>query len=155
AVVRAGAAPHSRDPRRYARDPEPRAPVRQRSRRSDGRAGRVTSFLIAAALMAVGALALVLIPLLRRPGAEEKRATASALVVVLALPLLAGWLYTRWSNWPWTGAPPASTAQATPEVIAMVEGLAARLEREGGTLDEWQMLGRSRVQLGQYAAAAE
>ena len=114
----------------------------------------MTAFLIAAALMVVGASALVLIPLLRRADAEQRRATMSAVVVVLALPLFAGWLYSRWSNWPW-GAPPAVAQEASPEVIAMVDGLAARLERDGGSLDDWQMLGRSRVQLGQYNAAAE
>jgi len=56
----------------------------------------VTAFLIAAALMVVGASALVLIPLLRRANAEQRRATTSALVVVLALPLFSGWPYTRW-----------------------------------------------------------
>jgi hypothetical protein len=66
-----------------------------------------------------------------------------------------GWLYARWSNWPWSGAPQSAAQQASPEVIAMVENLAARLARDGGSLDEWQMLGRSRVQLGQYDAAAE
>jgi cytochrome c-type biogenesis protein CcmH len=114
----------------------------------------VSSFLVAAALMALGASALVLIPLLRRGGTQGERATVSALVVVVALPLLAGWLYTRWSNWPWTATPAAPQA-AAPEVIAMVEGLAARLASEGGSLEEWQMLGRSRVQLGQYDAAAD
>ena len=115
----------------------------------------MTAFLIAAALMVVGASALVLIPLLRRANAEQRRATTSALVVVLALPLFSGWLYARWSNWPWSGAPQSAAQQASPEVIAMVENLAARLARDGGSLDEWQMLGRSRVQLGQYDAAAE
>jgi cytochrome c-type biogenesis protein CcmH len=114
----------------------------------------VTAFLIAAALMVVGASALVLVPLLRRAGAGERRATVSALVVALALPLLSGWLYARWSNWQWDAPQPAAQ-QASPEVIAMVEGLAARLARDGGSLDDWQMLGRSRVQLGQYDAAAE
>jgi cytochrome c-type biogenesis protein CcmH len=114
----------------------------------------VNTFLAAAALMLVGALALVLVPLLRRPNPSEARAATSAVLVLFALPLLAGWLYTRWSNWPWKGVPQAAQ-QVPAEVAAMVEGLASRLASKGGTLEEWQMLGRSRVQLGQYDAAAE
>jgi len=114
----------------------------------------VNTFLAVAALMLVGALGAVLVPLLRRPDPAETRAATSAVLVLISLPLLAGWLYTRWSNWSWK-AVPQTTQQVPPEVSAMVESLASRLSSQGGTLEEWQMLGRSRVQLGQYDAAAE
>jgi cytochrome c-type biogenesis protein CcmH len=112
----------------------------------------VTLFIVLAALMAVGALALVIAPLLRGPEGE-RRATVSAVVAALALPVLAGFLYLQWSTWPWNaGSTPPGVA---PEVLAMVDRLSARLARNGGTLEEWQMLGRSRAQLGQYDLAAE
>jgi cytochrome c-type biogenesis protein CcmH len=113
----------------------------------------VTTFALLAALMTIVALALVAWPLLRRGAGDERRAAWSASLVVVALPLLAVLLYAQWSNWPWRSGP--ATAQAPPEVTAMVERLAARLAKEGGSLEEWQMLGRSRVQLGEYDEAAE
>jgi cytochrome c-type biogenesis protein CcmH len=39
------------------------------------------------------------------------------------------------------------------EILAMVEGLAARLASDGGTVDEWTRLVRSRLVLGQTAEA--
>jgi cytochrome c-type biogenesis protein CcmH len=114
----------------------------------------VSAFIAVAALMAIGALTLVLMPLLRRPADGESRALRSAAFVAVALPLLAVLLYAQWSNWPWRGASEAAPG-VPPDVMAMVEGLSQRLARDGGSLEEWQMLGRSRMQLKQYAAAAD
>jgi cytochrome c-type biogenesis protein CcmH len=113
----------------------------------------VTLFIALAALMAAIALALVVRPLVRAPREGERRAAKSAVASALALPLLAGLLYAQWSTWPWNeGATPPGAA---PEVLAMVDGLSARLARDGGSLEDWQMLGRSRAQLGQYDLAAD
>lgn len=43
---------------------------------------------------------------------------------------------------------------ADPAIVSMVEGLAQRLDAQGGTVDEWQRLIRSRTVLGQREAAA-
>jgi cytochrome c-type biogenesis protein CcmH len=42
---------------------------------------------------------------------------------------------------------------AAPDIAAMVEGLAARLEAEGGTIAEWTQLVRSRLVLGETEKA--
>lgn len=51
--------------------------------------------------------------------------------------------------------PPPPTAEGMPDERAMVAGLSARLEAEGGSLEEWLMLIRSHQVLGDAAAAQE
>jgi cytochrome c-type biogenesis protein CcmH len=111
----------------------------------------VSLFIAAAALMVIGALAVLVWPLVRGPDA---RSIKSAVATVVLLPVVSGALYALWTTWRWDAPPPAQSG-APPEVMAMVERLATRLAREGGSLEDWQMLGGSWVQLQQYDLAAE
>jgi cytochrome c-type biogenesis protein CcmH len=105
----------------------------------------ITFVVCAAALTAVGVLAVVL-PLLRSPGALAPApwaALGAAGVLVLGSVLL----YLAWSNWSWHAAPAADSPQT------MVARLARQLESDPKNLDGWLMLGRSYVVLQEYPLA--
>lgn len=100
-------------------------------------------FVILAATLVLGAIAVVAIPLLR----GEKPAQWAALGSIAVLLAGSVGLYATWSNWTWPQAPSAGTP------AGMVSTLARRLEREPNDLEGWLMLGRSYVALEQYPLA--
>ena len=104
-------------------------------------------FVIIAALAALGTLAWVALPLLRRSNEEAPARAAFAAVALAMLGGSAG-LYLAWSNWDWD---PAAASGDTP--AEMVARLAKRLEREPDDVQGWLMLGRSRAALEQYPLA--
>lgn len=122
----------------------------------------MTAFFLAAAAMVVAALALILVPLLRRlpRGAAEEGehatpATITGVTTAVALPIAAVALYLAITTYPWRGAPPEIATTASPptsieDAIARVE---ARLATHPDDAAGWRMLGRSRVVIGQYAQA--
>ncbi len=123
------------------------------------------SFLFAAGVMALIAVVLVAFPLLRRaaPAAgaaerESERALPSALFIILGVPIVAGFLYATWSNWPWLPVEQirqqARAPQPPGEVVEMVSQLEQRLMSQGGTVEEWRLLGRSKLELRDYPGAA-
>ena len=110
----------------------------------------MTPFLIVATLLALGAAALIAIPLLR-PRADQARPAFIAAAVSVVLVLAGGAaLYPTWSTWSWD-KPIDDTA--TPE--GMVGRLARRLEKQPDDLNGWLTLGRSYAQLGQYPLSAK
>jgi len=105
------------------------------------------TFVLLAAALTAGGIALLAIPLLRvRPQAPAP-APWTALAVAGVLAIGAAGLYVTLSNWSWR-APPAAD---TPET--MVAQLARRLEKNPDNLDGWLMLGRSYVALQEYPLA--
>ncbi len=110
----------------------------------------MTAFLVIASLLALGAAAAVLVPLLRsRSDARPPAVIAAALVGILLLAGSAA-LYPVWTTWSWDK--PIDDV-ATPE--GMVGRLARRLERQPDDLNGWMLLGRSYAQMGQYPLSAK
>jgi cytochrome c-type biogenesis protein CcmH len=104
-------------------------------------------FWVVAALMAFAALAFMLLPLWRQQRIAGK---SSWMPMVLALAVLPATvlLYLQVSTWA-----PAEGGSAPPEVEAMVESLAARLQQAPDNVEGWRLLGRSYMSLGRYADA--
>ena len=113
----------------------------------------MTTFIVIAALMALGAAAAVAWPLLQ---VRSSRLVGS-LAAVAVLAAAAG-LYPLWSNWDWNapladGSADAAAAPPSPEVAAMVAKLEKRLQDEPNDLKGWLMLGRSYVSLNRLEDA--
>jgi cytochrome c-type biogenesis protein CcmH len=110
----------------------------------------MTAFLILATLLALGAAALIAVPLLRPRADRGRPAVIAASVSVVLVLAGAAALYPTWSTWSWEK--PIDDV-STPE--GMVGRLARRLEKQPDDLNGWLMLGRSYAQLGQYALSAK
>jgi cytochrome c-type biogenesis protein CcmH len=106
----------------------------------------MSTFLIIAALLALFACALVVLPLIRRPQGTPVATVAALVSVVLVLGGSAA-LYATWSTWSWK----AGATGGTPE--GMVGQLARRLDKNPEDLEGWLLLGRSYSQLEQYPLA--
>ena len=107
----------------------------------------ITVFVLIAGSLATGAALLLLWPLLRRR--EDQPADAIASIAVLLVVLLAGaGLYSQLTKYQWK-----EQADAGNSAAAMTAKLAKRLARDGGSVDEWVMLGRSYSELGQVPLA--
>jgi cytochrome c-type biogenesis protein CcmH len=107
----------------------------------------MTAFLIVAALMALGAIALVVVPLAWPRAAAAPAAPWLALLCAVAVGGGSALLYPTFSNWSWT----KTTATTSPD--EMVGALARRLERQPEDLQGWLLLGRSYATIGQYPLA--
>ncbi|MBV8782813.1 MAG: hypothetical protein JOZ67_01360 [Gammaproteobacteria bacterium] len=103
------------------------------------------SFLLLAAALMAGTVALVAVPLLRRGAAPP--ATAAAVIAAALLMFGSSVLYVVWSNWPWH----ASAAPDSPET--MVARLARKMEGDPSNLSGWLMLGHSYTVLQEYPLA--
>jgi cytochrome c-type biogenesis protein CcmH len=120
----------------------------------------VTGFFLAAAAMLVAALALILVPLLRRhTDASADRAvvapaTITGVITAIVVPIVAVGLYLGITSYPWRGQGPSVAPSTQPssieEAIAKIE---ARLAAHPDDATGWRMLGRSRVMTGQYVQA--
>ena len=121
----------------------------------------MTGFFLAAAAMLVAALALILVPLLRRhtDAAADRAVTAPAtitgVITAIVVPIVAVGLYLGITSYPWRGhgssvAAPSAQPASIEEAIAKIE---ARLATHPDDATGWRMLGRSRVMTGQYAQA--
>ncbi|MBV9345679.1 MAG: hypothetical protein JO341_14100 [Gammaproteobacteria bacterium] len=102
------------------------------------------AFLIAAAVLMAGVVALVAVPLLRRTALPP--ATGAAFSAAAVLMFGSALLYVLWSSWPWRN--PAADSPQT-----MVARLARQMEREPRNLEGWLMLGRSYTVLQEYPLA--
>ncbi|HEY3786921.1 MAG TPA: hypothetical protein VGL55_16730 [Steroidobacteraceae bacterium] len=105
------------------------------------------TFVLLAALLTVGGVALVAVPLLRPLRTQAAPAPWTALAVAGVLVLGSVVLYLTWSNWSWREDTSADGPQT------MVARLARKLEREPRDLNGWLMLGRSYTVLQQYPLA--
>lgn len=103
----------------------------------------MSTFILAAALMAVIAAAIVAFPLLR----DRKSRLVGALAALLVAGAAAA-LYPLWSNWDWHAPPPEHAAgPPAPEVSAMVAKLEQHLRDDPNDLAGWLMAGRSYLAL--------
>jgi cytochrome c-type biogenesis protein CcmH len=105
------------------------------------------TFVLLAAALTVGGIALVAVPLVRAPATAGAPAPWSALAAAGVLAVGAAALYVLWSNWSWHAPPPADAPES------MVAQLARKLEHNPDDLDGWLMLGRSYVALQEYPLA--
>jgi len=105
------------------------------------------TFVLLAAALTAGGIALLAIPLLRGGPQAPAPAPWTALAVAGVLAVGAAGLYVTLSNWSWRAAPAADSPET------MVAQLARRLEKNPDNLDGWLMLGRSYVALQEYPLA--
>ena len=102
-------------------------------------------FWIFATALLLAAFVFVFLPLNRL---KEKGAQRTMLSIVLIVPLAAISLYGVFSNYD-----PVGAHVGVDPVVDMVTGLESRLARQGGSADEWSMLGRSYVIMGRFQDA--
>jgi len=124
----------------------------------------VTAFVVACAVMLAGAIACVVVPLLRPavPSASASdghtaRARVSAAVWLFALPICAAALYATISNYPWKD--PARLTEKPLTADSPIEEVVARLERHlvetPDDAEGWRLLGRSYLVMGRREAAID
>lgn len=117
-------------------------------------------FLVVSGLILLVVIGLLLVPIIKAPSDRPRYLTV--LATGAGLPVLVIGLYLTIGNWqlgPTTSGSPSATVTPTSEtrpesVEAMVGDLAARLQTQGGTAEEWQMLGRSYMVMGRFADAS-
>ena len=109
----------------------------------------MTTFILIAIVLTIAAVAVVVVPLLRKSGATPTPAVWAAFGAAGILVFGGGGLYLTWSNWNWKQA--ASADAVTP--ANMVSRLARRLEKNPNDLDGWMRLGHSYTVLEQYPLA--
>jgi cytochrome c-type biogenesis protein CcmH len=95
------------------------------------------TFAILAAVLTLGGVLAVTLPLLRRDTAGAPSAPWAAVSAASVLILGSALLYFAWSNWSWRAAPATDSPQT------MVARLARQLEGNPNNLEGWLMLGRS------------
>jgi len=106
------------------------------------------TFVLLAAVLALGAAALVAIPLLKGAQPDAQPAPWAALSAGAVVLVGSAVLYLSLSNWSWR----AEAAPDSPQT--MVARLARRLERDPQDLNGWLMLGQSYTVLRQFPLAA-
>lgn len=109
----------------------------------------MTTFIVIAALLALGAAALIAVPLVRPRQDGVPPSAIAAVVCVLLVAAGAAGLYPVWGDWSWARAPD----EGSPE--GMVGRLARRLEKQPEDLNGWLLLGRSYAQLEQFPLAVK
>ncbi len=117
----------------------------------------MTLFISICVLLAAGAVALLVWPLLRLPRGPEgdaPRASIAATVVAALLPLVGFVAYFANSNWTWDPAKQAAPVSAM-DLQQMIAQLQARLTQQPEDVEGWKLLGRSATVLGNHAVARE
>lgn len=112
----------------------------------------MTAFVVIGGLLILGALASVVVPLMRAQSPASRRWPA-ALVAGVSLPTLALVGYRVWSNWSWDET---AVVEGTPASIErMLASLEAKLAANPADVAGWLTLGRSYFQLNRYFKAAD
>jgi len=109
----------------------------------------VTNFWLAGAALIIVALVMILLPLVRQ-NTSNKFTVVGLLIVFPALVVL---LYQLTTTQDWEAQNDPAMVSGMPPVEDMVAALEQRLQTEGGSLDEWLMLGRSLVNLKRFPDA--
>lgn len=108
----------------------------------------MTVFVIACVVMVVAALALIVWPLLKAPGAQPAGRYLSIGALAVGVPLIAVLVYANIGRVNWEKELTASQQGApSPEVEAMVTKLEERLRESPNDVDGWLLLGRSYMAL--------
>ena len=115
----------------------------------------MTGFTFAAVVMVLAAAAFVVVPFLRGAEREVRSGDSPTMpwgvtaVILLAIPAASLGIYTLNSEWTWHAAtemaPAGSEAQSLEVLIPQME---QRLLANGGSIQDWSMLGRSYLHLG-------
>ncbi|HEY5806860.1 MAG TPA: hypothetical protein VIT67_02775, partial [Povalibacter sp.] len=118
----------------------------------------MTAFVIVCAVMLVVTLIWTTLPLWRpRPtvdvAATRAERRTSSMVVMLAIPVLAGAMYAYLSNWDWNA--PETAAAQNASVETMLSQLEAKLAANPGDVKGWLLLGRSYTALERFARAVD
>ncbi|MCZ6560422.1 MAG: hypothetical protein O6931_06005 [Gammaproteobacteria bacterium] len=103
-------------------------------------------FWIFAMVLLIVAFGFTFLPLNRL---KKKNGNSTMLVIVLVVPLASILFYQAFSNYD-----PKAVKSSVGSVEDMVATLESRLDREGGSAEEWFMLGRSYVSMGRFEEAA-
>ncbi len=109
----------------------------------------MTVFWIITIVLSIAAVAALLYPVMRAKSDSPRYLVF--LVTGLGVPALALGIYLSLGSW--RAPDPAPHAQQQ-DLAVIVEQLANRLQREGGSLDEWMMLGKSFTMMARYGDAA-
>ena len=112
-------------------------------------------FVVFAIIMTAGAVALVVVPLLRDVDARPNSPVA-ATVMAISLPSLVLLFYVGVSNHDWNDSGAGSSVASNPSPGALddaVASLEARLSREPQDLDGWLLLGRTYFELQNFPQA--
>jgi cytochrome c-type biogenesis protein CcmH len=111
----------------------------------------MTAFIVFAIVLTIVAIAVIVVPLLKKNDAVPGQAVWAAFAAAGLLVFGAGALYLTWSNWSWQKGAENGADAVTPE--NMVSRLARRLEKNPNDLDGWLRLGHSYTVLEQYPLA--
>jgi cytochrome c-type biogenesis protein CcmH len=118
----------------------------------------VTSFIVIAAMMAALAIGLVAWPLWRAGKADDAKPSRGAAIIIAALvPVAAGLLYSKLTNYPWSSPEQMTPAHQTEmgSLEQMAAGLEERLQADQGDAEGWKLLGRTRMVMGAYDKAVQ
>jgi cytochrome c-type biogenesis protein CcmH len=105
------------------------------------------SFILLAVALAIAAVILVAVPLLRHGANVHPPAPKAAVGAALVILIGAAACYVTWSNWTWSNTAEGNLPQN------MVARLARRLEHDPNDVQGWLMLGHSYVVLQQLPLA--
>jgi len=118
----------------------------------------VTVFILICALLVAVAIALLVWPLLRRPGVDgsaQSRSGIAAAIVTATLPLAAFAGYFWASDWPWDSSVGIEQHGGTQDLERMVGQLQERLSQQPDDVEGWKLLGRSATVLGNAVLARD
>lgn len=102
-------------------------------------------FGLIAFLLIITAVAIVIRPLLKQPGAKR-----TAIFTGLLLPIFIVLTYLGVSNYQWVDV---QTVESQTDLLTMALSMEARLQEEGGDAQGWLLLGRTYAQLQLYSEA--
>jgi len=108
-------------------------------------------FWIAGLVLLLGGMALLLLPLRKYSADAGSRSAVLVSLAVFPLLVIGLYLFTTTQDWEAQNNPEMNGEELP--ITAMVASLEARLSADGGTVDEWLMLGRSQTQMKNFVQA--
>lgn len=109
----------------------------------------MTTFWFAAALLCLGAVAILILPLWRHQRLQGRWSASGVAAAILVAPIAAG-VYSLVTTYDESAAVPAATRD-----LAIVRQLAERLQESPDDVEGWQLLGQSFLALGEYGRARQ